>query len=312
MSARVVRRPASGGRRPAARSAPASRRRKAKAPGLIESLPISQQNLQRLTLGAALLVVLVLAIAAAAAFRMPQKAGTAFAERAGAAGFTLRHLEVRGLRRMEQSAVNRTVYGQPSLAIAMIDLDAIRDQLLAFPWIKEARVSRRLPDTLVIDIEERVPAAIWQHQRRLVLVDGEGVALEPVRLEAMPNLPLVIGPGAQRRVGELNALLGAAPRLRPLLAGATWIGDRRWDLRFRTGETLSLPEGGDPAARALRRFGEMDERRQLLGGTFVRFDMRIEGRMIVRLREAPPSDDIPAAGSTPARGATAADLSRTI
>ena len=34
-----------------------------------------------------------------------------------------------------------------------------------FGWVKDARVSRRLPDTLVIDIVERTPAALWQNQR---------------------------------------------------------------------------------------------------------------------------------------------------
>ena len=35
----------------------------------------------------------------------------------------------------------------------------------AIGWVKDARVSRRLPDTLVIDIVERTPAALWQKQR---------------------------------------------------------------------------------------------------------------------------------------------------
>ena len=55
-------------------------------------------------------------------------------------------------------------------------------------------MSRRLPDTLVVDIVERSPAAIWQHNNRLSLIDEKGVVLEPVSVATMPDLPLVIGP----------------------------------------------------------------------------------------------------------------------
>ena len=47
----------------------------------------------------------------------------------------------------------------------LVDVEAIRARLLQFGWVKDARVSRRLPDTLVIDIVERQPAAIWQDKQ---------------------------------------------------------------------------------------------------------------------------------------------------
>ena len=134
-------------------------------------------------------------------------------------------------------------FDQPSIGHAAGRHRDTRQRLLRFGWIKEARVQRRLPDTLVIDIVERVPAAIWQTNQRLSLIDAEGVVLEPVRIEAMPELPLVIGEGANRHLATLDALLGAAPHLRPQVAGATWVGGRRWDVRFQTGEMLALPEG---------------------------------------------------------------------
>lgn len=307
MSARIARGTAASSRRAPARSGSGKRRGKPKKSGLLDSLPISPRTVQKLSTWAGIIVLVVLALATAAAFRLPQLAGTAIGEQIGAAGFTIRHLEVRGLNRVDQSAVNRVVYGQSSRAMPLVDLDGIRGQLMAMPWIREARVSRRLPDTLVVEIEERVPAAVWQHNRRLILIDAEGAQLQAVP-GAVPNLPLLVGPGAQHKVAMLTALIETAPRLRPLLRAATWIGDRRWDLMFQTGETLSLPEGDEAAMAALRRFAEMDERRDLLGSNFVRFDMRIEGRMIVRLRNAPDGRVPPA----PDPGEPPADLSRTI
>ena len=52
------------------------------------------------------------------------------------------------------------------------DLDALRRHVEQVGWVKDARVSRRFPDTLVIDIVERTPAALWQNQGQLALIDA--------------------------------------------------------------------------------------------------------------------------------------------
>src|SRR5687767_15916406 len=80
--------------------------------------------------------------------------------------------------------------GSARPAQPLVDVAAIRQRLLQFGWVRDARVSRRLPDTLVVDIVERRPAAIWQHNQRLALIDMDGVVLEAVRLDSMPDLPL--------------------------------------------------------------------------------------------------------------------------
>jgi cell division protein FtsQ len=316
MSARVARGSAASTRRASAkRSGSSSKRRaKAKQPGLLDGLPVSPKTLRKLGIGGMLAALLVIAVALLFAFRVPQRIGTAIGEQIGAAGFSVSRVELLGLGRLDAATVTKVALDQPSLAMPLLDLDAIRGRLMSdFKWIKEARVSRRLPDTLVVEIVERSPAAVWQLNGRLQLVDGEGAVLEPVRPDAIPaGLPVVIGPGAQHRIADLGRLVEAAPQLREQFAGATWIGGRRWDLRFKSGETLSLPEGEESASAALRRFAELNARQSLLGRNFLRFDLRIEGRMIVQRRTATPQS-VPAAspGARPP-AQTPHDLSRTI
>jgi cell division protein FtsQ len=105
----------------------------------------------------------------------------------------------------------------------------------------------------------------------------------------MPDLPVVIGPDANRHLAELDRVIAAAPRLKPLMAGATWVGGRRWDLRFHTGEALALPEGDAQAVKALTYFDHKDQSAQLLGHGFVRFDMRIPGKFVIRISSEPGS-----------------------
>jgi len=53
------------------------------------------------------------------------------------------------------------------------DLAALRADLLDLSWVSDARVSRQLPDTLVVDIVERQPHAVLRQPDRLVLIDDE-------------------------------------------------------------------------------------------------------------------------------------------
>ena len=67
------------------------------------------------------------------------------------------------------------------------------------------------------------------------------------------------------------------------MASASWVGRRRWDLNFQSGETVALPEGEAAAQAALTKFARVDKESGLLGRHYIRFDLRVPGRMTVRL-----------------------------
>jgi cell division protein FtsQ len=249
------------------------------------------------------------------ALRIPQMAGGTLGESVGEMGFAMKRVEIKGAVHIRQIDVYNIAFDQPSTAMPLVDLEATRQRLLRFGWVRDARVSRRLPDTLVVDIVERRPAAIWQHNQRLALIDMDGVVLEAVRLDAMPDLPLLIGPAANLHAAELARLTQAAPNLKPAMAGASWVGGRRWDLRFQSGEVLALPEGEAAARKALTKFASMDQAVQLLGKGYVRIDMRDPKRMLIRLPGDPGSSVPEIAPEAPPPAPPAAgtvDTARTI
>ena len=244
----------------------------------------------RVTRWAALAFGLFLALIAAVvlvALEVPGRVMTAAGEALGRAGFTVKRIDVVGLRNMDSGPVYDIALEQRSMAMPLVDVENIRRQLLRYGWVKDARVSRRLPDTLVIDIVERRPAALWQDRDRLALIDSDGVVIDRVPVTQMPDLPLLIGARANLHERELNRLLQAAPTLKPQLVSASWVGGRRWDLALQTGETIALPEGEEAAAEALAKFAELDKSTGLLGRGLVRIDLRLPGKMIVRLPRAP-------------------------
>ena len=301
----TVRRQTRGVRQQARAQDNSRRVRKARSTGrsfagrMLGLLPFTDEQLRR-----TFTVLILLAALAGAWFIASVSGATAlatqqFATVAANAGFEVHRVEVRGVERMNQMTVYERALGQRDLAMPQVDLEALRAELVTLPWVKDARVSRQLPDVLVIDIIEREPHAVLRRADRLMLVDAEGVDLEPVAAKDTGDLLMIAGlpdpsrsNGAEREqmrgqvregVGALSALLLAAPALRGEVAHAEWIGNRRWNLTFRTGQQLALPEGEDRAAAALVSFAQADGVHRLIGGEVASFDMRNPPRMFMRV-----------------------------
>ncbi len=261
--------------KPAPRRKPARRKTQgSRVDAVLGALPVSRATLQRIATLVIVSLLVVLVVVAANVSGVSAKIAEEVEKAVGRAGFEVRRVEVVGVDRIDQAKVYEIALNQRNRSMAAVDLDEVRGDLMQYGWIADARVSRRLPDTLVVDIVERTPSAVWQNNRKLALIDKNGVVLERVDARNAPDLPLVIGPNANRQTKQLDKLLDEVPALRPLVAGATWVGNRRWDLRFQSGETLALPEGDAEAKAALIDFARMDGANRLLGRGIVRFDMR--------------------------------------
>jgi cell division protein FtsQ len=264
---------------------------------IAKRLPVDQARANKLAGLTFVGFLLAIGAVVVVALDIPAKAERSVGALVGRAGFTVSGYQIVGLNHMQRSQIDEIVNdelrrasddaGMAKPPQPLVDVSRIRERLLAFGWVKDARVSRRLPDTLVVDIVERKPAALWQDSGRLALIDADGVVLDRVPVDKMPDLPLLIGPGANSQARELDRLLAGLPTLKPQLASATWVGGRRWDLNFQSGETIALPEGEGASRAALTRFAGLDKSTGLLGRGIVRFDLRVPGKMIVRLPRAP-------------------------
>jgi len=286
--AQTVRRNTKGVRRQARAQGTSRKVHKARSTGkslvgqLLGMLPFNEDQLHK-----AFTVLILAGVAALVVFLSEISGATAvlsdrFAHVTANAGFKLVHVEPRGVKRMNEMAIYEKAFSQKNLAMTRVDVNGLRDDLLTMPWVKDARVSRQLPNVLVIDIIERDPHAVLKRADRLMLIDPTGVELETVSAEKAEEMLLIEGAGAQGQVEALSRLLDAAPALRQSVSGAAWVGNRRWDLTFLTGQRLALPEGEDRAAAALISFARADGVHRLIGGKIVAFDLRNPPRMYMR------------------------------
>ncbi len=250
---------------------------------IIQWIPFSEETLHRILMALILGGAAVLACIVANMAGLPQLAEAEMALIASKSGFEVKRVEVRGVNRMNELKIYEKVLGQRDQAMPRLDIASLRSDLLQLSWVKDARVSRQLPDTLVVDVIERSPHAVLRRDGKLTLIDETGHPLEAVNPAKAKGLLVLSGNGAEARVPDLVHLLDAAPALRPQVAEAEWVGNRRWNLTFKTRQVLALPEGEDQSASALLSFARMDGVDRLLGGKVASFDMRSTDRIYMRV-----------------------------
>ncbi|AWW74006.1 cell division protein FtsQ [Erythrobacter sp. KY5] len=286
-----IKRSSGKGVRRAAKSqsrAAGARRAKARTSGFVDSamgvLPFSEEQWSTIWLtviiGGAVCIAFVIANLAG----VPAMAQAQVAAMASDAGFEVKRVRVTGTDRMDEQAVYAIALAHRDRPMPEVELEALREQLKTqLPWVKDARVSLQLPSTLAIDIVERTPHAVLQKPDRLMLIDLEGAELEPIAREDAGEMLQISGPGAAQQVAPLGQLLAAAPALQPQVETAEWVGNRRWNLTFKSGQVLALPEGAETSAKALVKFARMDGQNRLIGGEVATFDMRSPPRIYMRV-----------------------------
>ena len=104
--------------------------------------------------------------------------------------FAVRRVEVRGTRYLApRDVVRRMALASP--ASVFDDLDAIERRITSQSGIERARVSRRLPGTLVVEVSEVEPVALAEGPNGLIPLAADAAPL-PYDLETAPvDVPVV-------------------------------------------------------------------------------------------------------------------------
>ncbi len=199
------------------------------------------------------------------------------------AGFALEDVHITGNLETSDIDILQQLGLDGATSVIALDAHGARAALTELPWIADAEVSKVYPGALAIHITERQAAAIWQHGEDLSLIDASGEIIAPLTGSRHASLPLYVGLGADRHADELEARLLFHPELRARVKAAIRIADRRWDLRFDNGVTLSLPE--TDVDEAIARFTAFDAGRDVLGRDIVRVDLRLADRIMLQLSE---------------------------
>jgi cell division protein FtsQ len=196
------------------------------------------------------------------------------------AGFKVENINLEGHKFTDIADITKALNvksGDPILGISLAD---IRARLEAIPRVKYAEVARILPNELDVHIVERAPAAIWQNEGKLHLIDQDGVVMEYIDPAQYKQLLLVVGEDAPSHAHALLETLALEPELYQEITAAVWVGERRWNIRFKNGIELKLPE--EKTAQAWQNFAKLNQENHLLDRAIQSVDMRLADRVFIK------------------------------
>lgn len=163
-----------------------------------------------------------------------------------------------------------------------LDIETMRDTIAGLDPVKSAIVRIRPGGVLQVDVVERQPVVIWRSRKGLALLDETGTFINTLtsRIER-PDLPLILGKGANQNVAEALALFQAAKPLGDRMRGIVRIGERRWDVALDRDQAIMLP--AQQPVSALQRVIALSEAQDMLSRDVAVVDMRIGARPTLRM-----------------------------
>ena len=207
---------------------------------------------------------------------------------AGAFGLGIDTITIGGLTELKETEVLQAAGISSRNSLLFLNAQDVRAKLMALPLVADAAVRKLYPSRVSIVVTERRPFALWQKDGRVDVVSADGAAISALADGRFANLPFVVGDGANARLDEYAAMLDAAGDFKTRIKAGVLVSNRRWDLTTTDGVVVRLPEENPIAAIASVARLARDQR--LFDKDIVALDMRVPGRLIVRL-----SDDAGAA-----------------
>lgn len=211
---------------------------------------------------------------------MAERASRTVSAAVAAAGFEIQRVTVKGRAQTPADDLQDALGPVVGESLLHFNPYAARARIEELGWVRSAAVSRLWPDTVQVSIRERVPAAVWQLSGSLYLVDQEGAVIREIGAYEYSQLPLIVGAGAPEAASELLLALKKTPALSEKLAALVRVSDRRWNLRFRNGVDVKLPENNFEGA--IKDLAALDATQGTLDQPLEYIDFRDPERVIFR------------------------------
>lgn len=178
-------------------------------------------------------------------------------------------------------------YGDPAGAVRLLaiadsasvfdDLTAVRQRAQQIPGVHSARITRRLPGTLVVEVDERRPVALAAEGGVLVMIDSSGAVLPFIAAGRSADLP--VARQADSAVALLLSRVGrGSPDLYRTIAEA-----------WRTGPDVTVLVDGrrllfrpDATLEDMRAVKIVAQRLAAQAQPYTELDGRFDGTVIVR------------------------------
>ncbi len=210
--------------------------------------------------------------------------------------FVISGVDIKGIKQLSDRDLKDIVGTFTGKNIFRVDLKAAVKRAEENPWVREARIYRRLPNRITIVFTERTPESILDTGTAHYLMDGDGVIIEKLAKDQDSSwpLPVIAIKDYRARPGE-EVTAGSLAEAKELIAEISARGG--WKLpdvtvKADSPESVAVIYGGcqfkmgiGPYDEKLRRLAEVMEDVNKRGVDIAYVDLRPERQAAVMIKK---------------------------
>ncbi len=208
-------------------------------------------------------------------------------DRAAALGLSLQNVRLVGVSPQAADDVKQALPFHRGDPIAFMDLGAVQKDVENVGWVRSATVRRQFPSSLIVTVVERPRLAVWQYHGQDTVIDDQGQIIPEARADRFPDLPLVVGEGANETANDVLELMRARPQLLQKTYALQRVDTRRWNILLKNGAVIKLPALDQD--QAFNRLDALIAQRRVLDQGFAEIDLLDPKALVVVPLQSKPA-----------------------
>ena len=191
--------------------------------------------------------------------------------------FVVNTIQTVGRERASKNDLSKILKKYQKTSLLSLDLNYIQSEVEKVAWIKNVIIRRVLPNTLSLTIEEFSPRAVWIRGRDRYVLDKNGYTIEKVSDDQFQNYFTIKGAEAELNLMNLIESLENFDEIYNQIDYANYVGRRRWDLHYKSGVRIMLPE--DNIIDSLSLLETYIKENKLIEKGHKKIDLRVDGKI---------------------------------
>ena len=213
---------------------------------------------------------------------------TRFADaRMASIGLKLQKVQLVSVSPEASPDVRRALKFEKDQPFALMNLASVQKDVENVGWVKSATVRRQFPGVLIVDVIERPRLAVWQYNGKNTVIDDEGNIIPEAVSTRFPDLPFVVGEGANEAAPAIIELIRQRPALLEKTYALQRVNTRRWNILLKNGAVIKLPALNQEQAMA--RLDVLMTQQRVLDQGFASIDLLDPDSLVVVPLDAHPA-----------------------
>lgn len=199
--------------------------------------------------------------------------------------FTIKTVIINGSVNSDENQIRKSVIKYKANLIEPNSLK-IKDSVESNAWVKRASVKKIFPSTLLIEIIENDPFAIYLEEGKSYLIDIDGSIITQINLDNhQEKLLFVRGKSSSMFLETIIKDLSIGfPSLIKNLDELEFVEERRWNLKLKNNLLIKLPD--ENIQKSLSNLKSLFENQKVMESNIIEIDMRIQGRASIKILDS--------------------------